>query len=314
MASPTQGERDLLQAKLVQIEEERNSLRLELSMMRDHVDQMEARRRDGYLVEFDYPYGPKVRSWDAMPGGNIYRRMLAGNEERYKNLLRVALEKKDFLLRIPRGEPADETIPFWTNDWFPPLDAIGLMSLLISRNPRRYVEVGSGNSTKFARRAILDHGLRATITSIDPHPRAVIDTLCDRAIRLPLEDCDLSEFADLGEGDFLFIDNSHRSFQNSDVTVFFTEILPILKSGCIFGIHDIFLPFDYFVSWQSRFYNEQYLLMSYLIGGSGGDQIIFPVHYIERSPELVALLDPIFKNPSMTDTFPIGGAFWMQKV
>ena len=40
---------------------------------------------------------------------------------------------------------------------------------------RQMLEIGSGNSTKFARRAIRDHRLCTRITSIDPHPRAEID-------------------------------------------------------------------------------------------------------------------------------------------
>ena len=147
------------------------------------------------------------------------------------------------------------------------LDAVCLSGLVTKLNPRLYVEVGSGNSTKYVRRAISDHGLRTRVISIDPHPRAVIDQLCDEVICNKLEDCDLKVFADLGPEDVVFIDNSHRSFQNSDVTVFFAEVLPILKSGCHYGIHDIFLPYDYPGSWLSRFYNEQYLLMAYLLGG-----------------------------------------------
>ena len=54
------------------------------------------------------------------------------------------------------------------------------------RHAKRLVEVGSGYSTKFARRAIDDHSLRSRITSIDPAPRAEIDGLCDSVIRGPL--------------------------------------------------------------------------------------------------------------------------------
>ena len=65
--------------------------------------------------------------------------------------------------------------PTWENGWFPALDAVTLYGLVATRNPRWYVEVGSGNSTRFVRRAIRDHGLRTRILSIDPGPRAEID-------------------------------------------------------------------------------------------------------------------------------------------
>jgi hypothetical protein len=43
------------------------------------------------------------------------------------------------------------------------------------------------------------------------------------------------------------------------------DILPRIRPGVIVGFHDIFLPFDYPASWSNRFYNEQYLLGSYIL-------------------------------------------------
>ena len=37
---------------------------------------------------------------------------------------------------------------------------------------------------------------------------------------------------------------------NSDVTVFFCEILSVLPKGLVFGFHDIYLPFDYPDIWS----------------------------------------------------------------
>ena len=184
MASPitsTEQETGALQEKLAQAGQERDLLRLEVETLRLHLRYMETRREQGFLAEFDYPYAPKVRAWDEIPGGNVYRRLIATGNERYSARLRTLLAFKDVFAKIPREEPADEGMPFWNNVWFPPLDALCLTALLVSLNPRRYVEVGSGNSTKFARQAISDHRLRTKITSIDPHPRAVIDSRCHLA-------------------------------------------------------------------------------------------------------------------------------------
>ena len=165
-----------------------------------------------------------------------------------------------------------------------------------------------------ARRAIKDHGLRTKIISIDPFPRAVIDDLCDQVIRTGLELCDLSIFSDLDRGDVVFIDNSHRSFQNSDVTVFFTEVLPTLNSGTLWSVHDIFLPHDYPGEWLGRFYNEQYLLMTYLFGGAAGDTIEIPVAYIAQSPDLMASFTAALgASPPWGKTPLVGGSFWMHK-
>ena len=281
--------------------------------LRAELDHIGMRRRQGHLIEVDYALDPKVRIWSAARGNDHCRPLIEAGAASYCELLRSSAAAAASLARISFAEPADEREPWWGNPWFSSVDAICLTTLLVKLNPRCYVEVGSGNSTKFVRRAIADHGLRTKIISIDPHPRAIVDELCDQVIRKKLEDCDLGVFADLGAEDIVFIDNSHRSFQNSDVTVYFTEVLPMLKSGCHYGIHDIFLPNDYPGEWLGRYYNEQYLLMSYLLGGAAGDRIVLPVHYVLMVPELLGLLDPILKHPALGGLAPSGGGFFMRK-
>src|SRR5260370_713340 len=103
------------------------------------------------------------------------------------------------VLRCKRGEGkkisgTEARINTRMNIYFSALDAIALYGLLGLRKPSRYLEVGSGNSTMFARRAIRDLGLGTQITSIDPQPRAEIDALCDRVVRTRLEEFDLALF------------------------------------------------------------------------------------------------------------------------
>lgn len=168
-------------------------------------------------------------------------------------------------------------------------------------------------STTFARQAIVDHKLDTKIISIDPSPRAEIDALCDFVVRSCCEDVDPAFFASMTSRDLLFVDNSHRSFQNSDVTVFFTEILPSLPAGCTYGLHDIFLPLDYPREWVDRFYNEQYLLAAYLLGGAGGDQIVLANGHVESQSHLCSLLDPLWLLDPICGRQRGGGAFWMRR-
>ena len=289
------------------------SARAEIALLRSELDYLKVRRDSGLLIELDYAVKPSVRQWSVARGNNFCERIIEPGVGRYRAALEASLAHADYFTAIAASEPDDEREPWWNNPWFPPLDAICLSALLIANNPRRYIEVGSGNSTKYARRAIATHGLRTQIVSIDPHPRAVIDVLCDKVVRQKFEDCDLSLFSDLGAEDMVFIDNSHRSFQGSDVTVFFTEALPALGKGCLYGIHDIFLPNDYPEPWLDRYYNEQYLLMCYLLGGAGNDEIVMPVHYVQQRPELLRVLDPITRHPSLGGAAAVGGAFWMRK-
>lgn len=266
-------------------------------------------------IELDYPFHPRPRELRSGPAG---ARLLAQLEASIPTARTLAARLAGFdpsLRRIPlAAEPGlDPATPVWRNGWFPPLDALTLYGLLALVNPRWFVEVGSGNSTRFARRAIRDHGLRTKILSIDPSPRAEIDAICDRVLRAPLEDVDLRELTDLTREDLLFVDSSHRSFQNSDVTVFFTEILPALPAGLLYGIHDIHLPYDYPPEMIERFYNEQYLLASYLAGGAGGDEIVAPLMYLYHLTDVPAAFAPTFEAVGLEPLERNGNSFWMRR-
>jgi hypothetical protein len=269
-------------------------------------------RQAGMLVEFDYPYRPRVRTRSGIPGGDPLAQLLEDGRQRYGAQIAAFARFTSDFSRIAGDLAEHDQEPFWNNPWLPPLDAVALYALIAGGTPRTFLEVGSGNSTKFARRAIADHGLGTRIVSIDPQPRAFVDRICDDVIRAPLEDADLDVFARLQPGDLVFIDNSHRSFQNSDVTVFFTEVLPRLPPGVIWGLHDIFLPNDYPAGWEGRFYNEQYLLSCYLLGGAGGDRIEFPAAYVAGSGLLQEAAPGWAEDPPWGDPQQLrGGSFWM---
>lgn len=219
------------------------------------------------------------------------------------------------LTQIPKdSENASDVDPIWVNGYLPGLDSVALYGFLSALNPENYIEIGSGNSTKFARRAILDNKLRTKITSIDPYPRAEIDKICDNIIRKPMEDVDVSFFEKMGPGDILFVDNSHRIFMNSDSTVVLLDILPVLKPGVIVEFHDIFLPYDYPPEWIPRYYSEQYGLAAYLLGGGHTLQIILANNFISNDPELSLILSPLWDHPRMKGVYHGGGSLWMQIV
>ena len=216
------------------------------------------------------------------------------------------LEKIDF-----DGDPLQPAAPYWNNPWLPPLDAVTLYCLVATKRPHRFVEIGSGNSTKFVARAIADHNLDTRIISIDPEPRAEIDALCDEVLRKPLENCDLDIFGTLGPHDIVFADNSHRSFMNSDVVVFFCEILPTLACGVTVGIHDIFLPHDYPEDWVGRYYSEQYLLACYLLAEARRFDIFLPVYFAASRGLGHSLLSQI-RNRNHDAVWRVGTSFWLE--
>jgi hypothetical protein len=266
------------------------------------------------LIETDYPYSPRPRPYSESSGGKRIIALLEQADETSRKWLAEAAQYIDHFRMIPPHADPTGTAPAWINDMLPGLDGMMLYTLVRSLRPRVYLEVGSGNSTKFVRRAIQDGALSTKIISIDPHPRAEVDVLCDEIIRKPFEDVHESTYLDLmSAGDMMFIDNSHRSFTNSDVTVFFTETISALPSGIYYGIHDICLPYDYPEEWNERFYNEQYLLASYLLGGGGGDEIIFPGIYVSNAPQFSRPIASLFDAPEFHGVARHAGAFWMRR-
>ena len=275
-----------------------------------------------YPVMLDYPVRPVPRYGEGKPAHPEIAALLARNDDAYRATLATLSGFSENLARIPEGpDAADPGQPHWGNKFFTALDAIALYGMLGSRKPPRYFEVGSGNSTKFARRAVSDLGLATEIVSLDPAPRAEVDALCDRVIRQPLEDVDTRVFDELGAGDVLFVDNSHRVFENSDVTVFFLEVLPRLKSGVTVHIHDIFLPFDYPSVWAERHYSEQYLLAAYLLAGCGRLEVLLPAAYVTQHPAAGAQLSEAWAHPVFQRAFAfnrqltggyIGTSFWLE--
>ena len=202
--------------------------------------------------------------------------------------------------------------PAWINGFLPGLDAAVLYGMLAFTPPRTYLEVGSGNSTRFARRAIRDHGLRTRIVSIDPHPRVEIDSIADQVIRAPLETVDLAPILALEPGDILFLDGSHRCFTNSDVTVAFLEVLPRLPRGVRVQIHDICLPYDYPPGMEDFYYSEQYVLAAYLLGGARGGTVLLPNAFVSEDAELSRILDPLWTRPGFEAVERRGSSFWME--
>jgi hypothetical protein len=215
------------------------------------------------------------------------------------------------LADIPREAGDDSPEPRWCNPWLPALDAAALYALLALRRPRVYLEVGSGHSTRFARRAIADHALPTRVVSIDPQPRAAIDGLCDEVVRRRLEDVDPGAFRAVRPGDVLFIDSSHCCYTNSDVSVFFLDVLPGLPPGVLVQVHDVFLPFDYPPDWGEFYYSEQYLLATYLLARPA-PRVVLPCAFVAADPELSAVLAPLWDDPRLAGADRRGWSFWFE--
>ena len=245
-------------------------------------------------VNFVPSADPRPRYGFGRPAHPELLALLEERRDSFAQVLDAIGAHSEDLLAIPTA-PDEGSGPAWRQSWLPALDAASLYTFVRDRKPTRFVEVGSGWSTRFVWQAVQDGGLATEIVSIDPEPRADIDRLCDRVVRSGLETADLAVFQDLKPGDVVFVDNSHRSFTNSDVTVFFLDVLPRLPDGVLVGIHDITWPADYPPGWNGFHFNEQYLLACYLLGGAEWMRVDFAALFAAsdeelggRPPELVA--------------------------
>jgi hypothetical protein len=257
---------------------------------------------DGYVTVLEHR-----GKFPATPGGRRIMSMV----ERSRPIFRKHLESIHLLNKWLYSIPITETnghTPFWQNDFIPAFDAVAFALMLMDTQPKLVLEIGSGNSTKFIRSAIQFLNMDTKIVSIDPFPRAQVDTLCDRIIRKALENAVDDVLGMFSERPLVFFDGSHRVLPNSDVMVFFLEILSALPDGCVYGIHDINLPYDYFPALIERLYTEQYMLAAYLLGGADGDTVELPTCYLTATGEFDKALPQDIDFP-----FRNGESFWLRR-
>ncbi len=260
-----------------------------------------------YPVQFSPRYGH-----GNPPHGQLYE-IIQANRQTYSDLLQEALSYTSVFHGIKKQVAETDTLqPAYNNDFLPGLDIVGIYTILAKYNPERYIEVGSGNSTKVAHKAIKEQGLQTKIISIDPNPRAEIDIISDEVIRQPFENIDVDFLLSLKKNDVLFIDNSHRVLPNSDAMVFFMEILPRLQPGVIVHIHDIYLPYDYPPFMCDRFYSEQYTLAAFILANPTRYATLLPNYFISEDTELRKILAPIWNHPNLKDVEQHGGSYWIR--
>ena len=268
-------------------------------------------RRAGPTLVPEYPLALRARwGWDGSVLEPVAELLAAGASD-YERMVDDVCELLAWARTIPRSAP-DTGGPAWDNDYWGSVDALVQCAALKRRNPATYLEIGSGFSTRFARRAIEDFGLRTRIVSIDPDPRDEVDELCDRVIRRRLDEIDTDVFNGLISGDVILLDGSHVALMNCDATVFFLEVLPRLPAGVLVGIDDVFLPWDYPPTWTERIYGEQYLLAAYLLGGAAGIRVRFPGWWLVECSPFAKRFDELW--PVVENRFGRhAGSLWLER-
>ena len=208
---------------------------------------------------------------------------------------------------------------YWNNPMFPPLDAAIYFGVLREIKPQRVIEIGCGFSTEIAflaARALPN----LSIECIEPFPSERFKLLIPRLAKYSqqkIQDVPLDYFAGLNRGDILFIDTTHVVKHNSDINHIVFHILPRLKPGVVVHIHDIFLPFEYPSRWLSEIgimWNEQYLILALLMGGSRYKSKVLNYYFSKRHEERLKAIFKDFDIWNLTEN--LGGArgasFWFE--
>ena len=194
--------------------------------------------------------------------------------ERQLELLQELRAWKHEYDALPR-EPGESDDGFYVgNTLFGAVDAEILYALIRQNKPHRIYEIGSGFSTLVSARAGLaneaEGAPRCELIAFEPYPSELLRRAVRGLTRIDarrLQDVPLETFAELGEGDMLFVDSSHVVATGSDVCRELLEIVPRLATGVLVHVHDVFLPGEYPRKWledDHYFWTEQYLLQAFL--------------------------------------------------
>jgi hypothetical protein len=169
-------------------------------------------------------------------------------------------------------EKTSETSFYLDNGSFGSGDAEYWYQVIRALKPKRIFEVGSGNSTLMAIRAIKkneeqDPDYKCEHICIEPYEMPWLEESGVTVMRSRVETLEPSFFSQLQANDILFIDSSHIIRPQGDVLFEYLELLPSLNKGVVVHVHDIFSPRNYPRDWLQDlvlFWNEQYLLEAFL--------------------------------------------------
>jgi hypothetical protein len=265
-----------------------------------------------YLLPLDHPPSSdhKPRWGRSHPPHNAIWQLAEVHKYDYATIIDDLRRLRPRLAAIPEDFKATAAHePGWIGPPFTALDLALVYYFVAKYRPATYVELGQGFTTSFAHRSSRDHAIDTRIICVDPNPLPMIDSIAT-VIRGDLERLDLSLILRLRPGDIIFVDGTHRSFMNSDVTVFILDVLPQLQPGVVVQFHDIFLPYDYPDSLKNWHWNEQYLLAAYLLGSMDRVRVLMPSYFLTQLPELYECLFPPLVDTRDEQAALHGASLW----
>lgn len=227
-------------------------------------------------------------------------------------LQRLTYSQELLDMKIATGGESTDYFHFGgANNQFGPGDFDVLYQITRALKPKRFVEIGSGWSSKGVVAALAmnrTEGFSSRHICIEPYEDRGLERLGVELTREKVENMDLSLFSGLEAGDILFIDSTHIIRPDGDVLTEYLRIIPRLKRGVIVHVHDIFTPYNYPAKWvveDNWLWDEQYLLEVWL--SSGRFDVLCANHYLSRQHfDSLKQVAPYFEKCHKP------GSFWMQ--
>ena len=202
--------------------------------------------------------------------------------------------------------------------------AAGTHCILRHYQPRRVIEIGSGNSSMVidAALALSEKDLAAPgaceYIIIDPYPSPVVRNGLPRVTQLLEQRVELLApefFLQLKENDVLFIDSGHVVRIGGDVNYLILDVLPSLAPGVVIHFHDIPMPYDYSSVYFTNpgfrvFWTESYLLQAFL-SCNNQFEILFSMNSLmrERKDDFIAAFPHYDPGKHLTNS----GSFWIRR-
>jgi hypothetical protein len=268
--------------------------------------------RLGVFPLVDHYHDPPVR---LAARARRTRRTLPGIDLRIDEQLELLSRFRygDELLAIPMLAESDVG-PYFGNPSFAAPDSQIYYSMLRHFRPRRVLEVGSGQSTRFAAQALelnRVEGSPGELVAIEPYEAPELETLGVHVVRSRVEDLNADPFAELQEGDVLFIDSSHVVRPGGDVTLLMLDVIPAMPPGILVHVHDVFTPRDPPDEWVRRrwFWAEQYVVEALLTYNPRLEVLLAVDLLLSDYPTAIAAACPV---PSPPGPGPTPASFWLR--
>lgn len=248
------------------------------------------------------------RLWDRqseLPGIDM------GDGTQLKFLTSILPQFQQEYAQIPVRPTAQAHDFYLDNPHFSGTDALALYGMIRHFRPKRIVEVGGGYSSLLSAQALRTNGF-GELVCIEPYPQEILQVGFPglaKLIETKVQDVGLEVFDALGSEDILFIDSSHVVRVGGDVNFLFLEVLPRLRNGVVVHVHDIYLPHPGRRDWvmeRRRFWNEQDLLQSFLIGNRQFEVLLANTYVASKYPDQLRAAFP-------SSPWWGGGSFWMRR-